>query len=219
MIWLLLERYKKIQEEKEQLLTRVHEKEKTAGNLEQELRNRLREQTLIFEKRVAELRSSYQHWAAEQLEQFKNTETNRIRQEAHELAQKEAVLLLDQWKTTNEASIRKDAILRSRSVSLGKITEHLVPFHSSFPFNPKDARFIGSPIDIIVFDGLAEKKDKIALYIIEIKTGNSRLSGIQYKIKEAVLNGDVHWLEINPADQNITLPLAGQFLPNTEEDL
>jgi predicted Holliday junction resolvase-like endonuclease len=39
-------------------------------------------------------------------------------------------------------------------VAVGKITEHFIPFLPDFKYNPKEARFFGSPIDFIVFDGL-----------------------------------------------------------------
>lgn len=84
---------------------------------------------------------------------------------------------------------------------MGKITEHLIPFHINFPFNPKDVRFIGSPIDLIVFDGCSEKKDDIIIYIVEIKTGNSKMTELQKKIKAAVINGKIRWQEINPDNQ------------------
>src|SRR5215210_3239779 len=54
------------------------------------------------------------------------------------------------------AKARKDSILRSLSVVSGKVGEQLAPLFPEFleNFNPKDARFLGSPIDFIVFDGL-----------------------------------------------------------------
>jgi predicted Holliday junction resolvase-like endonuclease len=147
----------------------------------------LKEQELIFNKKDAELKLSYQSWALTELEKFKKTEISNA-----------ASILLQKWKIENEFAIRQDAINRSYSVNLGKITEHLIPFHLNFPFNPKDARFIGSPIDMIVFDGHSDKRDEIIIYIVEIKTGNSKLTDIQRKIKEATLNGNIRWAEINP---------------------
>ena len=51
-----------------------------------------------------------------------------------------------------------------------------------------------------MFDGYADKKDQIQIYLVEIKTGNSKLSEIQKKIKASVLNGNIRWAEINPAE-------------------
>jgi predicted Holliday junction resolvase-like endonuclease len=61
---------------------------------------------------------------------------------------------LEQWQNGVETTIRADAIRKSQSVIIGKVTEHVVPYLPEFTYNPKDARFIGSPIDLIVFDGL-----------------------------------------------------------------
>lgn len=98
----------------------------------------------------------------------------------------------------------------------------MVPFHKTFPFNPKDARFIGSPIDMIVFDGHSEKQDEITIWIVEVKTGNSRLTEGQQKIKTAVKNAQIRWFEINPDDENtsITLPpnLKLEFPESSETD-
>jgi predicted Holliday junction resolvase-like endonuclease len=157
-------------------------------------KNELDKQKLEFQKKDAELKVTYQNWALSELEKFKNTEITKV-----------ASVLLQQWKIENEAFIRQDAINRSYSVNLGKITEHLIPFHINFPFNPKDVRFIGSPIDLIVFDGSADKNDNIIIYIVEIKTGNSKLTDIQKKIKTAVIKGDIRWFELNPDDEKASV--------------
>ncbi|WP_419803435.1 Holliday junction resolvase-like protein [Mucilaginibacter sp.] len=160
----------------------------------------LREMDLKMKAKEAELKVSYQNWAIEELDRFKQAEIEKVQKHAEQQYREAALVLLQKWKIEEEAKIRQDAINRSYSVNLGKITEHLVPFHSSFlsQFNPKDARFIGSPIDLIVFDGYADKKDDIIIYIVEVKTGNSRLTEIQQKIKAAVLKGEIRWAEINP---------------------
>lgn len=161
-----------------------------------------KEQQLVFNQKEAELKVSYQNWALSELEKFKNTEVANLQKAIEDNAIESAKVLLHKWKIENEISIRQDAINRSYSVNLGKITEHLIPFHINFPFNPKDARFIGSPIDMIVFDGYSDKKDEIIIYIVEIKTGNSKLTDTQKRIKEATINSNIRWVEINPDEGN-----------------
>jgi predicted Holliday junction resolvase-like endonuclease len=90
----------------------------------------------------------YQAWVA--------SDSQNIRTQQLDLARREAAAALEEWKSSSELAIRNDAIQRSQSVILGKVTEHLVPYLPTFTFNPKDARFIGSPIDILVFDGMDE---------------------------------------------------------------
>jgi predicted Holliday junction resolvase-like endonuclease len=59
------------------------------------------------------------------------------------------------WKARYSAAIRDNAVQRSLAVTAGKVHEQLVPYLPEFGFNPKDARFLGSPVDLVVFDGLA----------------------------------------------------------------
>jgi predicted Holliday junction resolvase-like endonuclease len=86
--------------------------------------------------------------------------------------QRELSLYIMNWRQKEEKMVRKDAIEKSKSVILGKVTEHLIPFFPDFRYNPQDARFIGTPIDFIVFDGLSEGNVR-EIVLIEIKAGKS----------------------------------------------
>ena len=134
--------------------------------------------------------------ANQQFDEFKKSEIESLRAVLAAAAADTALADLEAWKIKYELFYRQDAINRSQSVILGKVTEHLIPFHQSFPFNPKEARFIGSPIDMIVFDGI-ENEDVVDIYILEIKTGKSTLSKRQRLIRDAVENGRVTWRELN----------------------
>ncbi|MGY5875514.1 MAG: Holliday junction resolvase-like protein [Candidatus Thorarchaeota archaeon] len=98
-----------------------------------------------------------------------------------------------------EASVRKDATKRSRFVLKGKIAEHIVPLLSDvFKYNPSDARFIGAPIDYLIFDGYTAVKDgnsdqPITVVLADVKTGGAQLSKTERRIKEAVEAGRVRW--------------------------
>ena len=78
--------------------------------------------------------------------------------------------------------------IRSAYVKFGKSFEHFVPFTKYFK-DKNTATFIGCPIDYICFDD-----DKIRF--IEVKTGNSKLSTKQLKIKEMIQNKQVEFKEI-----------------------
>lgn len=117
------------------------------------------------------------------------------RQKLAEEIRKETELQGRIWKSAYAGRIRQDAIARSRSVITGKVTENIVPFMPDFPFNPKDARFIGSPIDFIIFDGLDEGELK-EIVILEVKTQNSRLSNRQKAIRDAITEGRFSWQEV-----------------------
>src|SRR5574341_431069 len=65
-----------------------------------------------------------------------------------------AALLFLVWKARYTRAVRQDAVQRSLAVTTGKVFEQLVPYLPDFPFNPKDARFLGSPVDFVVFGPL-----------------------------------------------------------------
>jgi len=98
-----------------------------------------------------------------------------------------------------ESSVRRDAAERSRYVLKGKIAEHMVPLLPDiFKYDPSDARFIGAPIDYLIFDGYTAVKDNssddpITIILADIKTGNATLNRTERKIKEAVEAGRVRW--------------------------
>lgn len=93
--------------------------------------------------------------------------------------------------------IRKETLDRSRASLKGKVAEQVVPFLENFDYNPSDARFVGSPIDYIIFDGHSDG-DEIQIVLSEVKTGESaRLNKIQRKIKEAVEDKRIEWRTID----------------------
>jgi len=102
-----------------------------------------------------------------------------------------------------ESSIRKDAADRSRYVLKGKIAEHMIPMYKDvFKYDPSDARFLGAPIDYVIFDGYTAVKDgnsdePITVVLADIKTGNAKLNRTERKIKEAVEKGRVRWETIH----------------------
>jgi predicted Holliday junction resolvase-like endonuclease len=138
---------------------------------------------------LVEAHERFQHWRQQDLQ--------IVRRQQRELAWREARRALAEWKSEQEKRIRQDAVQRSQSVTVGKVTEHLVPHLPSFPFNPKDVRFLGSPIDLIVFDGLSEEEQNGVRQVIflEIKTGASTLTRRERWVRDAVRAGRVQWME------------------------
>jgi predicted Holliday junction resolvase-like endonuclease len=102
-----------------------------------------------------------------------------------------------------EARIREDALSRSYFAVSGKATEHLAPLLPGFDFDPRDARFLGSPIDFVVFDGLTEGELQEIVFV-EIKTGPSAaLNTRERRVREAVEARRVrfHQVRIDPSDR------------------
>lgn len=135
--------------------------------------------------------------AHDRFQQWCEQELLVSRREQQDLAVREARRLLAEWKTEQEKQIRQDAIQRSQAVTVGKVTEHLVPHLPNFNFNPKDARFIGSPIDFIIFDGLNDDEENQIREVVflEIKTGTSTLTRRERMVRDAIKAGRVRWLE------------------------
>ena len=102
------------------------------------------------------------------------------------------------WKVGYTRRVREDAVQRSLAVTAGKVHEQLVPYLPDFPWNPKDARFLGSPVDLVVFDGLAEGRVRRIVFV-EVKTGGAGLTGRERMVREAVREGEVEWVEMRVA--------------------
>ncbi len=94
---------------------------------------------------------------------------------------------------------RADSRRRSRSTSLGQAIEHFVPFMADFPFDPKDAKFLGNPVDYVVFAGLREEDRVDEVVFVEVKSGKSALTKRERSLKEAIEVGRVkYWVQTVP---------------------
>jgi predicted Holliday junction resolvase-like endonuclease len=126
----------------------------------------------------------------------------RVRLRINDLVQEKVALWKDKelesalarWRAETEGDIRADAIRRSSAVVSGKVSEHLAPYMAGFPYNPKDARFLGTPIDFLVFDGMSDD-DVREVVFLEVKTGGSSLTTRERRVRDAVLAGRVSWKE------------------------
>jgi predicted Holliday junction resolvase-like endonuclease len=112
-----------------------------------------------------------------------------------------AAALFERWREAEEAGIREDAGRRSEAVLRGTISEQLAPSLASFPFAPADARFLGAPVDFVVFDGLTEVDSGRAsrlrsIIFVEVKTGAACLTTVQRRIKDCLEEGRVSCLEL-----------------------
>lgn len=107
-----------------------------------------------------------------------------------ESLRKEVQIEYEKWKLKEEERIRKDAIRGSKNVITGQITEQLAPYLPDFPYNPKDARFIGNPIDYIVFNGLSESEIKEIVFV-EVKSGRSGLNKNERLVRNAIEDKNV----------------------------
>lgn len=98
------------------------------------------------------------------------------------------ITLLLFWKYEEKRYRKLQSNKKSGEVILGQISETLAPVLKDFPIegDPKDITFLGQPIDYIHF---SNKK----ITFIEIKSGKSRLSTKQRKIKKMIEEGNVEF--------------------------
>jgi len=127
--------------------------------------------------------------------------------EAEAIARDKARDLLHAWKTNEEAVIREDAIKRSKRVLRGNSTEQIAPYLVDLG-NPADIRFLGSPVDFIAFKNAAAirngDEDRIEkILLVDIKTGKSKLSKVQRRIRDAVAEGRVEFMTVTLETDNV----------------
>ena len=94
---------------------------------------------------------------------------------------------------------QKRSVNTSRAVLKGKMAEQLAPIMPEFQYLPSDAKFMGDPIDYVVFDGYTDFRDgegsadDIEVVLIDIKSGGARLTKGQQAIAQAVREGRVRF--------------------------
>lgn len=87
-----------------------------------------------------------------------------------------------------EKEIRRSALDASRRTLIGKFIEQFVPFLPHAKLYPSDMRFIGGPIDYIVFDGLHQDQVERIVFL-EVKTGAGALTKREASVKRPSMRG------------------------------
>ena len=130
---------------------------------------------IIFQTKIA--REKMKYYAAEQVSAYKVDEEKRIKQ-----------------------SVVK-ALNAQRSVVKGNVWEQIAPHLPEFEYNPADARFLGNPVDYIVFSGMSDGED-MDVVIIDVKTGKAQLNQNQRRIRDAINKGRVSFKTIRLENKN-----------------
>ncbi|MCD4738253.1 MAG: hypothetical protein K8R89_03215 [Anaerolineae bacterium] len=101
---------------------------------------------------------------------------------------------------------RKDSTNQSRAVLKGKMAEQIAPLLPGFNYWPADARFLGDPIDYVVFNGYSKIKDNhtdgddLEVVILDIKKGRAGLTRGQRQIARAIEEGRVRFEIVRISD-------------------
>ena len=123
-----------------------------------------------------------------------NTRNGRIKAEYEQYI---AELELDHQQALIHA--QKRSVNTSRAVLKGKLAEQMAPIMPEFQYLPSDAKFLGDPVDYVVFDGYTDLRDgqgraeDIEVVLIDIKSGGARLTKGQQAIAKAIANGRVRF--------------------------
>ncbi len=123
----------------------------------------------------------------------------------------------------------KKAVDSSRVVHVAKISEMFAPLLPGFPaYNVKDVQWVGSTIDIIVFDGLEEATQdhfppgaQVQIIFLDVKTGKSPVSRRQRLIRDAIEAGRVRFevARFRPEDAAAAIAAADEEITFTDEEL
>ncbi|ENV48715.1 hypothetical protein P255_00227 [Acinetobacter brisouii CIP 110357] len=87
----------------------------------------------------------------------------------------------------------------SRAILKGRMAEQFAPIFPEFEYLPSDAKFLGDPVDYIVFNGYNAfrdgdgRADEIEVVLIDIKSGNARLTKGQQAIADAIRKGRIRF--------------------------
>lgn len=105
---------------------------------------------------------------------------------------------------------QKRSVNTSRSVLKGRMAEQFAPMLPEFGYLPSDAKFLGDPIDYVIFDGYSEFRegllsaDDISIVLMDVKSGQARLHKGQHAIANAIAQGRVRFetLHVDFDDDN-----------------
>ena len=140
--------------------------------------------------KIAALRAA---WIEDHEAQAKETQVHLIQ------SYESKIQALKETQSERIQAARQDSTDRSRAVLKGRMAEQVAPMLPGFDYWPADARFLGSPIDYVIFDGYSRVRDKITngdgleVVILDIKRGKARLSHSQRQIARAVEEGRVRF--------------------------
>jgi predicted Holliday junction resolvase-like endonuclease len=88
--------------------------------------------------------------------------------------------LIKKMKLATEAAERT-----TKAVNIGKNLERALPTIKDFKWVVPDSKFLGDPIDLLIFNGLSIGQVN-SLSFVEVKSGSARLNDHQKSIRDAI---------------------------------
>lgn len=145
----------------------------------------------LYEQRKSELETDIERRKAEIDESIRNQISSEFETWKAEYVVQHGTEVEERIKAEVTRSVNS-----SRSALKGKINEQIAPLFPEFAskYIAADARFIGSPIDFIVFKNLhtlsagVEEQKPVEIVFVEVKTGKSSMNRNERAVKTAVEN-------------------------------
>jgi len=75
--------------------------------------------------------------------------------------------------------------ITTKAVNVGKNLEKVLPTMRDFKWSVPDSKYLGDPIDLLVFNGLSVGNVS-SLSFVEVKSGNASLNNHQKSIRDAI---------------------------------
>lgn len=164
-----------------------------------------------YEKKINELKKDpYKYMNELRVEKNKEIAEVRIEKNKEIKNLKEELKALQNKYHQGIKSPIKHALSSSRNSFKKELGEIFCPFQNGFSYNVRDCRFIGHPIDYIIFNNLEAYRegqkeiDDIEIIFIEVKTTHSaNLSKVQKAIEYAISNKRVKFKTYKYDDETI----------------
>lgn len=133
----------------------------------------------------------------QEFQQLLEIKFDTIKNEIDSYEKNRSESFLKTWQTENEVNIRRQAIASQTREITNEIARETKLLNESFSYNPRDIKFIGKYIDLIVFDGAADEEE-VSIYFLEItKANNGSTSEYKNKVWAAINKRKFNWKEIN----------------------
>jgi predicted Holliday junction resolvase-like endonuclease len=132
---------------------------------------------------------------------------------------------LNEQHQTEIKNARKESVDQSRSTLKGKMAEQMAPLLPGFTYLPADARFIGDPVDYVVFNGYTgirdekEKAEILEVVILDIKYGKASLSSSQNAIAKAIEAGKVRFEMVRVLEDGTIKSRVWQLRPIAKDGI
>lgn len=167
-----------------------------------------------LETKISQLKDNFHQETIKQSNHHQQLLTQKqqtIAQLQNDLIQQEADFKTHLDKAIKDAQKRSNDI--QRNVIKGQVSEKFVPFMAGFTYNPSDCRFLGEPIDYVIFNNLHHCADgqmdisELQIIFVEVKSGNAKLNKRQQILQHAINNHQVSF-EILRIDESHEMPFV-----------